>query len=59
MRIVRLMVYADGQQAFRTHHNYIQSLKALMTGCLLSYTDLSKIRQAPIPLVNQKRTSSS
>jgi hypothetical protein len=45
----------DGQEAFRTHHNYICSLKHLLSGAKLSHTDIGRIPRAPIPLLNSKK----
>jgi hypothetical protein len=45
----------EGQEAFRTHHNYIRSLRQLMEGSALSHMDVKRITPAPIPLLDAKR----
>ena len=45
----------EGQEAFRTHHNYIRSLRLLIEGSTLSHSDVKRIVRAPIPLLNTKK----
>jgi len=53
--IMPLITIGERQQAFRTHHNYIRSLKHLMSGSTLSHTSIGRIRRASIPLLDTKR----
>src|ERR1700719_4583477 len=46
---------ATGLEAFRTHHNYIRSLKNLMSGSTLVHANIGKIAQAPTPLLEFKK----
>jgi len=46
---------SEGQEAFRTHHNYIKSLKYHIEGSTLSHTIVSKIARARIPLLDSKK----
>jgi hypothetical protein len=45
----------EGQEAFRTHHNYIRSLRQVMEGSTLSHMDVKRITPAPIPLLYAKK----
>ena len=49
-----LTTISEGQEAFRTHHNYIRSLKRHIEGSTLSYTGVSAIVRAPVPFLNSK-----
>ena len=33
----------EGQEAFRTHYNYVRSLRNLIAGSTLSYVDIGQI----------------
>jgi hypothetical protein len=45
----------EGQEAFRTHHNYIRSLRFLIEGSTLSHFDVKRIVPGPIPLLDTKK----
>ena len=45
----------EGQEAFRTHHNYIRSLRLLIEGSTLSHFDKRRIVRGPIPLLDTKK----
>lgn len=46
---------AEGQEAFRTHHNYIRSLKNLMSGSTLQLCNVANVRPEPVPLLESKK----
>ncbi len=46
---------AQGQEAFRTHYNYIRSLRNLVKGATLSHTNISQIPPARTPHLGTKR----
>lgn len=52
---MRESILSSGQEAFRTHHNYIRSLLHLMDGSTLSHTNVQHITPAPIPLLDEKK----
>ncbi len=50
-----MITIAEGQESFRTHHNYIRALKHLMEGATLSHSNIDKIPNAPLPLLDSKK----
>jgi len=49
------MPITPGQEAFRTHYNYIHCLKDLIQGTTLNYPGIGQIIQAPLPFLDRKR----
>jgi len=48
-------IASKGQEDFRTHHNYIRSLRHLIERLTLSHTNVRRITNASIPLLDEKK----
>jgi hypothetical protein len=52
---LKYTVAEEGQEAFRTHYNYIRSLRNLTSGSILSYTNIGQIRPGKTPHLDSKK----